>query len=239
MCMRLDQRIHLKVWCAHGLPFTDHCNLEFKVFSWGEVISVSLQRSNSSLQTLAFIAHLATVVRGASGVAPTSKGCAEPQTQFCNEQWVYSTRQVLSCSVWKAAPANVCALCATTILGLVQVCELQSWWVLDWLVCMDIAASFSFVLFLLLPLSLCLSGLSHLMMGEQGKSFHFFFVSVTDHERDLSLLLFWARLCIIKATKLIECQSSHLHFCLCVSWAKASCQPRTQMARREHEMISW
>jgi len=51
---------------------------------------------------------------------------------------------------------------------------------------------FRFVLFFLLPLSLSLSfkGLSHLMMGEQGKSFDFLVVSVTDHERALPLLLF-------------------------------------------------
>lgn len=59
---------------------------------------------------------------------------------------------------------------------------------------MDIAASFSVLFFfsysLSLSLSLSFKGLSHLMMGEQGKSFNFLFVSVTDHERTLSLLLF-------------------------------------------------
>lgn len=51
--MHLEQRFHLKqMWCDHGLPFTDHCNLEFKVFSRGEIIPLSLQRNNGSLQTV-------------------------------------------------------------------------------------------------------------------------------------------------------------------------------------------
>lgn len=239
--MHLDQNIHLKqVWCDHGLPFTDHCNLEFKVFSWGEVISVSLQRNNSSLQTviadLGF--HSPFSYSGMQCLwSRPHKGCAEPQTQFCNEQQVFFYQwQMLSYSLWEAASANVCALCATTILGLVQVCELQSWQVLD----CDQCAWILLLLFLLLPLSslsLSLSGLSHLMMSEQGKSFHFFFVSVTDHERALSLLLFWVDLCTTKAAKLTECQSSLLHFCLCVPWAQIS--HGTQMPRREHDMIPW
>lgn len=99
---------------------------------------------------------------------------------------------------------------------------------------------FSFVLFLLLPLSLPLSQASHTWWWVNKVSpSSFLFVSVTDHERALSLMLFWAGLCITKATKCTECQSSHLHFCLCVPWAKASCQPGTQMPRREHEMIPW
>lgn len=148
---------------------------------------------------------------------------------------------MLSCSVWKAAPAYVCALSATPILGLVQVCELQSWEVLDqcaWILLL----LFLFCSFFLTPslsLSLSFKGLSHLMMGEQGKSFNFLFVSVTDHERTLSLLLFWAELCMTKAIKPTGCQSSHLHFWLCVPWAMATCQPGTQVPRREHEMIPW
>lgn len=207
--MHLDQNIHLKqVCCDHGLPFTDHCNLEFKVFSWGEVISVSLQRNNSPLQTviadLGF--HSPFSYSGMQCLWSHSQGmCWTSDTIL---QWAASffyQRQMLSCSLWEAASANVCAPCATTILGLVQVCELQSWQVLDCDQCAWILLLlFQFCSFSLTSslLSLSLSGLSHLMMSEQGKSFHFFFVSITDHERALSLLLFWVELCITKATKL-------------------------------------
>lgn len=127
-----------------------------------------------SLQTLAFIAHLAILACSASGVTPQGI-CWTSDTVL---QWAagfFYQWQMLSCSVWKAASENACALCATTILGLVQVCELQSWQVLDCDQCAWILLLlFQFCSFSLTSsLSSSLSGLSHLMMGEQGKSFLF------------------------------------------------------------------
>lgn len=83
-----------------------------------------------SLQTLVFIAHLAIVVCSASGATPPRDVLNLRHSSAMSSRFFYQW-QTLSCSVWEAASANVCALCAKTILGLVQVCELQSSQVLD------------------------------------------------------------------------------------------------------------
>lgn len=239
VCMHLAQMLPLKqMWWDHGLPFTDHCSLVKSLAE--EKLFLQLSRGANApckalLQTLAFLAHLATAACSASGVTPqgiwwTSKAVLQLPAGFflpVTDAFLLSVESstcICVCPVCYSHTWSSSSMGAPILRGVGLRPE-----------CMDIAASFSvlffFSYFLFLFLSLSLKGLSHLMMGEQGKSFDFLFVSVTDHERVLSLLLFWTELCMTKATKPTGCQSSHLHFCLSVPWAVATCQPGTGCPR--------
>lgn len=162
MSMHLEQRFHLKqMWCDHGLPFTDHCNLEFKVFSWGEVISVSLQRNNSSLQTV--IADLGFH----SPFSYTGVQCF----------WSHPTRDMLNLRHSSAMSSRFFLPVKDAFLLSVEssiwkclcpVCYNHTWFSSSmwasiltgiglWPVCMDITASFSVLFFFSYFLSLSLS----------------------------------------------------------------------------------
>lgn len=163
-----------------------------------------------SLQTLNSIAHLAIVVCSASGATPPRDVLNLRHNSAMSSRFFLPVSDAFLLSVWSSACKCLCPVCYNHAWSSSSMWAPILMGIGLWPVCMDITAFFPvlffFSYFLSLSLSVSLSGLSHLMMSEQGKSFHFFFVSVTDHSGALSLLHFWAGLCITKATKLIECQ---------------------------------
>lgn len=120
------------------------------------------------------------------------KGYNEPQTQFCNYQHFFSICDRCFPAQCGKQHLHMCVPCVLHPY-LVQLKYVSSNAERYWTVASVhgyCCFFFCFILFFLLPLFLFSKGLSHLMMGEQGKSLDFLFVSLTDHERALYLLLF-------------------------------------------------
>lgn len=236
--MHLAQKLPLKqIWLNHGLPSTDHHTFEFWSCSRGEAISIALHRSPCSLWSpiaaLGFPRPLAVLVCSASKSLLRERD--EPQMQFeaTNSRFSY-LRQKLFLS------AFVCALCATPILDLAQVCELQSPGVLD-------SNQHACKLLPLLGCSLLLT--SSLSLSLSKASHTWWWVNkVSPSPSSLFQSLIMERaLCFFSGLGFAwgawnwayRCQSNHLHFCHSGSQCGYLSAWTQEGESREHKMILW